>query len=245
MRLDALVLSHPQLDHYGGLAYLAEHFAPRAFWSNGMRAAAPGFVRLDQALGAAGAERVLLRRGMCALARRGLHIDVLHPIAPASEDLNDGSLVLRIAYGGASVLFTGDLERAGELELVGTDSSASDQRGTCAVASSVLDSVVLKVAHHGSRTSSSAPLLAAVAPRLAVISAGAENRFGFPAPAVLARLRDAGADVWRTDEDGAVQVDSDGTRLVVHAPAAVRPPRVLALDATVAETRFEMPSSLW
>lgn len=233
VRLQALALSHPQLDHYGGLAYLAEHFAPREFWSNGATAPAGGFVRLERALDAAGTRRSTLRRGMTALARDGARIDVLHPAVPSSDDLNDGSLVLRVSYGAARVLFTGDLERSGELALLrGQDDGAAR-------------SVALKVPHHGSATSSSPALLSAVAPRLALISAGADNRFGFPAPAVVARLRAAGADVWRTDEDGAVELVFDGARLVVRAPCGVRPPRVLALDASVHETRFEMPAPLW
>jgi competence protein ComEC len=131
------------------------------------------------------------------------------------------------------VLFTGDLERSGELALLrGQDDGAAH-------------SVALKVPHHGSATSSSPALLSAVAPRLALISAGADNRFGFPALAVVARLRAAGADVWRTDEDGAVELVFDGARLVVRAPCGARPPRVLALDASVHETRFEMPAPLW
>ena len=235
MRLEALALSHPQLDHYGGLAYLAEHFAPREFWSNGVRAAAPGFLRLEQALAAAGTRRVVLRQGMCALARGDTRIDALHPAAAAREDLNDGSLVLRLRSGAACLLFTGDLERPGELELLGAHGDAAES----------LRCAVLKVAHHGSATSSSAPLLAAVAPRLAVISAGADNRFGFPAAAVLARLREAGTEIWRTDEDGAVRLESDGARLVVQAQNAARPPHVLTLGRVAAETRFEMPTSLW
>jgi competence protein ComEC len=232
MRLDALALSHPQLDHYGGLAYLAEHFAPREFWSNGRTAAASGFVRLQRALDAAATRRVVLRRGMCARERGGARIDAVHPVAPDDEDLNDGSLVLRAAYGTASVLFTGDIERPGELEMLAAGGDA-------------LASVVLKVAHHGSATSSSPPLLDAVAPRLAVISDGVDNRFGFPAPVVLQRLRDAGVDVWRTDEDGAVRVVTDGTRLVVVAPRGARPSRVLVLARDVEPPRFEFPTSLW
>jgi competence protein ComEC len=247
LRVDALALSHPQLDHYGGLAYLAEHFAPREFWSNGTTAAAPGFARLVRALAAAETRRVVLRRGMRALERAGARIDVLHPVAPDGEDLNDGSLVLRVAYGAASVLFTGDLERPGELEMLGRGSSGGDAAFAASGVSvpSEIASVVLKVPHHGSATSSSVPLLAAVAPNLAVISAGAENRFGFPAAAVLRRLAAGGADVWRTDEDGAVRLVSDGIRLVVSAPRGTRPSRVLTLTRDTTPARFEFPTSLW
>jgi competence protein ComEC len=75
---------------------------------------------------------------------------------------------------------------------------------------------VLKVAHHGSETSSTTRFLRAVTPRIAVVSAGYENRFGFPAPAVLDRLAATGAVVWRTDRDGAVRVVSDGSTVTVR-----------------------------
>ena len=153
--------------------------------------------------------------------------------------------MLRVAYGAASVVFTGDVERPGELEMLAGALPTTDRCVTNAAPAPDLASIVLKVAHHGSATSSSAPLLQAVAPRLAVISAGAENRFGFPAPVVLQRLRDAGADVWRTDEDGAVRLVSDGARLVVSAPRGARPSRVLALTRDVDPARFEFPTSLW
>lgn len=239
-RLEALALSHPQLDHYGGLAYLAEHFAPRAFWSNGTRADALGFARLERALAAAGTRRIVLRRGMRALAAAGATIDVLHPTAPEREDPNNGSLVLGVAYGGASVLLTGDVEAPAEGELL----QGADARIPAGLAPPGA-AVVLKVAHHGSATSTSAPFVAAVRPTIAVISDGADNRFGFPAPAVLRRLRAARAEIWRTDLDGAVQLASDGRYLVVGAPCATRPPRVVALSRAVADLRFEFPTSVW
>src|SRR6185295_14710116 len=121
-----------------------EHFAPRELWSNGLGARAPGFVRLERALDAAGTRRVALRRGMRVLARDGVCVDVLHPTTPREDELNDGSLVLRIAYGGASVLFTGDIEAPAERELVRADAESRRDGGSVRVASSTL-----KVAHHG------------------------------------------------------------------------------------------------
>lgn len=228
LHLDVLALSHPQLDHYGGLAYLAEHFAPGAFWSSGARAAAPGFVRLERALAAVGTRHVVLRRGMRALARADVAIDVLHPAAPPRDDPNNGSLVLRLTHGAARVLFTGDVEGAAETELVG-DGAPPPTPVHAVIAGRAAAATVLKVPHHGSATSSSERLLAAVAPRVAVISAGADNRFRFPAAAVLQRLREHGAEIWRTDQDGAVQLESDGTRLTVSTPRALRPPRTFVL----------------
>jgi competence protein ComEC len=255
LRLEALVLSHPQRDHYGGLAYLAEHFAPREFWSNGATAPAAGFARLERALDRSGTRRRVLARGAPPIVRGDVRIEILHPgpsanveaarsvvdprdpvaggdvargagVAPegGGSAINGRSLVLRLSHGGASFLFTGDIESAAEAEIA---NAAADRGGS----GRAVASAVFKVPHHGSATSSSPALLTAIAPRVAVISAGAENRFGFPAPVVVARLRAAGATIWRTDRDGAVRIESDGGRLTVSTPCGARQPRTLDLNS--------------
>lgn len=219
LRVDVLVLSHPQLDHFGGLAYLAEHFAPAELWSNGTRSASAAFARLDTALAAAGVRRVALRHDV---ARRlgDVQAQILHPTTLDGLGVNDASLVLRLVYGATSFLFTGDIQHAAEAEMLhGGRVPASD---------------VLKVAHHGSATSSTGSWLAAVRPRIAVVSSGEGNRFGFPAPAVVRRLHAVGARVWNTAEHGAIRVASDGRDVTLRA---FRDPR--------AETRFELSKSLW
>ena len=218
LHVDVLALSHPQLDHYGGLAYLAAHFAPRELWWNGLRGTAASFGRLERALAAAGTRATVLRRGMTRHLGPDLDVVVLHPGDLAGLDVNDTSLVLRLRFGRTAVLFTGDIEHGAERTLL-----AEPTR---------LASDVLKVPHHGSATSSTTPWLAAVAPRFAVVSSGADNRFGFPAPAVVRRLRAAGATMWNTAEDGAVRVVSDGHD--VRVSARRRTPE-----------RFEFPQLLW
>ncbi len=134
-----------------------------------------------------------------------------HPTPPALvaaadpvRSVNDNSLVVMVSYRGRRVLFLGDVEEEGELALV-------DQLGPVEV---------VKVAHHGSATSSSPALVAAVAARWAVVSVGAGNRFGLPRAGVLARWRQAGATVVRTDEAGAVGVTIDGAgAITVTQPA--------------------------
>ncbi len=193
-RLDQVVLTHPQADHYGGLAFLAEEFRPREFWDNGESAAAEGYRRLRRAVGASGAAQLRVAAGY----RRhlgGCTIEALNPpaAAPPAADPNDHSVVLRVACGAARLLLTGDLEEEGERRLLALGGD--------------LRSDVLKVGHHGSRTSSSVAFLDAVRPRAAVISAGFGNRFGFPHAVVLEALTADGARVYRTDTDGAVQVE--------------------------------------
>jgi competence protein ComEC len=124
---------------------------------------------------------------------------------PRGLSVNDASLVVRAAVSGRALLFAGDLEADGEGELAGR-----------AALGEAVAADVLKVPHHGSRTSSTPELIGAVAPAVAVISLGWHNRFHFPAPEVVARYEAAGARVLRTDRDGAVTVtiDPDGALAV-------------------------------
>jgi competence protein ComEC len=130
---------------------------------------------------------------------------VLAPCPGPSPDRgpNDNSFVVRISYGHRSVLFAGDAEHEEEAELLA--------RGARVRAD------VLKVGHHGSRTSSTRAWLAAVRPEVAVISCGIRNRFGHPARVTLGALAASGARIFRTDRDGAIVVTTDGDRLDVRA----------------------------
>jgi competence protein ComEC len=192
-RVDYLVLSHPDWDHYGGLAFLAAHFAPREFWSSGAPSPSARFTELQQALDDSGIRRLVLRRG--ARRRIGAVVIAVQSPPPAPDGLgdNDESLVFTLGFAGTQLLFTGDIEAPAEDDVV-------------AAADGTLASAVIKVPHHGSRTSSSGRFLDAVTPQLAVVSAGFENRFGFPHGDVLRRYAARACTVARTDLDGAVQV---------------------------------------
>jgi competence protein ComEC len=114
---------------------------------------------------------------------------------------NDDSIVIELRWHDASVLLTGDVGKAVEQSLVSAIPPAALR--------------VVKVPHHGSLTSSTPEFVRALAPRVAVVSVGRGNRFGHPAADVLQRYRDAGAEIFRTDRDGAVTVDTDGHTLTV------------------------------
>src|SRR5262249_36695296 len=189
---------HP--DPPGGLPYrVALRQRQELGWPGG-----PGrgreWGRLVGALGSTGATVRTLQRG-AVLPAFGGRVVVLHPPAdwriPA---LNETSLTLRLTHGVTSVLLTGDIEAEAERSLI---ASAPD----------ALPADVLKGPHHGSRSSSTAPFVAAVRPRVAVISVGADNRSRLPAPDVEARYRAHGVCVLRTDRCGAVTLVSDGRRL--------------------------------
>lgn len=196
-RVDILVMSHPQLDHYGGLAFLVDHFSPREFWSNGERAPGTRFARLHTALNQAGVTSHILCRETPEMLLSGVRIHVLHPpCQPTELDTNNASLVLRLSHGEVDLLFTGDVEAAGEQTLLS--------------ANGVLASEVLKVPHHGSRTSSTPAFVEAISPQIAVASLGFYNRFRFPAAEVVQRYARPGSRMLRTDQAGAVTVVSDG-----------------------------------
>jgi len=144
-----------------------------------------------------------LRRGQ-GWSRAGVRFEALSEEDPALTE-NDASLVLRVEHGATAFLFPGDLEGAGEAALL----AASGGR---------LRVDVVKVAHHGSRTSSGAAFVAATRPRFAVAELGAGNRYGFPHPEAVSAWQGVGATFLRTD-DGAVRLLSDGRTVVRADPA--------------------------
>jgi competence protein ComEC len=198
VRLDVMALTHPDVDHAGGLAALVRRFGVGEFWESGRWTPPAEHTRL--ALHRAGTPRRVLRAGDRIRLGEAL-FTVLNPGGPGQGSPNDDSLVLRLDWRGVSLLMPGDLGAAGEERL---------RR-----AAAPLHARVLKVAHHGSRFSTTGPFLAAVRPAVAVISVGARNPFRHPAPEVISRLEAVGALVYRTDRDGAVIVESDGATLWV------------------------------
>ncbi len=193
-RLDVLVATHPHADHIGGMAYVLERIDVGRCYLSPRENVSESYARLIAALENKGVERrVPAARESFALG--GAAVTFVGD-GVGFDTVNDSSLVLRVSYRGDSSLFTGDIEWPAETELVFGD------------AARLLDADVLKVPHHGSDTSSSEIFLEAVTPDIAVISVGANNGYGHPDAAVLARL--AGCTVYRTDRQGDIVLDSDG-----------------------------------
>jgi competence protein ComEC len=197
--IDLIVLSHPHPDHANGLATLVEQFPVGEVWTNGQSTEQPGTV----ALLSAAARRHVPVAAPRALDLGGASVRPLWPFdehdalaVDAARGENDNSLVVAVGWRGRSLLFAGDLEADGEAALL-------------ARAGLSLAADAVKVPHHGSKTSSTAELVAATHPSIAVISVGERNRWGFPNPAVVARWCGAGARVMRTDRDGGVTVTVD------------------------------------
>jgi len=192
-RVDWLVLSHPDQDHFGGLDFVARNFSPDEFWTVAAENHDAAYERLLATMYEMKVPIRHIDRATPAIDVDGVRVEALNPRATPPTSRNNASMVLWLDAYGASFLFTGDLEAAGESALL--------------EASPNLQATILKVPHHGSRSSSSPAFVEASHPKLAVMSLGYRNRFHFPAPEVVDRYRSEGARIVRTDEDGAIEVD--------------------------------------
>ncbi|MBI3945260.1 MAG: ComEC/Rec2 family competence protein [Armatimonadetes bacterium] len=207
-RLDYVVATHPHADHTEGLAEACRDLPVGALVVSGLHAGAPDMARLLDAARRQSVPVLRARAGTSWLLDPDTRITVLSPPEGAPERdgddaENESSLVLRVDFGQVSFLLTGDIGAATEERLRASGAP--------------LRAMVLKVAHHGSGGSSSEAFLDAVAPRLAVISVGQESRYDLPHPAAVKRALGRSVLLFRTDEDGAVEVRTDGNRLMVRA----------------------------
>ena len=202
LQIDVVAVSHFDADHVGGLPAVLRNFQVGALWV-AADSLGPEFAPIETQAAKYGVPIVRMRRGDRQVLD-GVQFDVLGPSAAMSElGRNDRSLVLAATYGSHGFLLTGDVEERGETALL--ESSAGV----------VGPNQVLKVAHHGSRTSTHPRFLDRVRPWFALVSAGYRNPYRHPHEAVVKRLEDRGVVVLRTDVEGAITVTSDGKRLRV------------------------------
>ena len=193
--IDVLILSHSDFDHSGGLAFILKHFNVGQIWLSQWQAPTKTFYTL-----LALAEEKKIPCYMLSEQTRLLHLGevTFHFLNPKDSFLNartnNLSLVFKMTYKNFSILFTGDIEKEIENHLLLKD----------------IQSTILKVPHHGSKTSSSDAFLRKVSPSLAVMSLGTHNRYHFPHEQVLKRYEDLRIPIWRTDEKGTLQIQTDG-----------------------------------
>jgi len=201
--VDIVALSHAHEDHIGGLPALVADFHPRELWT-GATPDSPEWRALRQQAVQSGVKVVPLE-APAHLAFGRAAIDVLAPLSdyiPGDIPKNNDSLVLRIRSGARSFLLTGDAERPIERRMIEENE--------------IQPTDVLKVAHHGSRTSSTEDFLSAAHPAFAIISVGVDNSYGHPNRDVLERLGGHHAEILRTDRRGLVTVRTDGRHLTVE-----------------------------
>ena len=221
--LDLALLTHPHLDHLGGMRSALAVRGAKAFMDSGFRHPSAAYAALLTYLSDQGIRVLNATQGRKIDLGGGAVLTLLAPPRPffhgTRSDPNANSVVARLTYGARSVLFSGDAEAETEAMLVRNGGIAAD---------------VLKVPHHGSRYSSTEAFLAAVKPKVAVISCGVGNDYGHPAPEALARLAAIGARIYRTDVNGEVDLTTDGQALNVHparSPATAPPAGPLRVPA--------------
>lgn len=194
-KLDVLVATHPHSDHIGGLSDVLREVPVKEVWIDGQVHTSKTYENFLNAIDRSGAAFNEARRGKEIRAGQ-LVFKVLHPREPFLESLNNNSVVLKLDYGQLSFLFTGDAETEAERSILEYDSN--------------LKSTVLKLGHHGSRTSSSEPFLDAVRPEVAVYQAGLGNSYGHPHRETINKLRRLNIRFYGTDTSGAIVISSQG-----------------------------------
>lgn len=199
--LDTLVLTHGDPDHIGGARSVIADFAPGAVWEG---IPVPRHMDLQETIALAQQHhaRVEQKRTRDELSRSGARVRILHPPPPEWERQrvrNDDSIVIEVLYGSVAILLTGDVSAVVERTLLARLTPARTR--------------ILKVAHHGSRTSTSRELLEHWRPQIAIVSAGRGNAFGHPAPDVIQRLENVGAAIYRTDLHGQITIETDGQKI--------------------------------
>lgn len=200
-QLEAVVITHPHADHLGGLLSLLSEVKIKKVFVCGVKTNSPLEQLCEKMADSLRVTMLTLRAGERLPDFAPAQVLVLHPLRDEAdfENINDASIVIKVVFGQQAFLFSGDAEFEGENHLLQF--------------APVLDSEVLKVGHHGSRSSSLEPFLRAVSPRWAVASVGRWNNFGHPDPEILARYDSLGIQLVRTDQNGAVVFETDGETL--------------------------------
>ena len=200
--IDVAVFSHPDTDHIGGFLDVFDRykigviFEPGASSSNGV------YEEDERSIASHHISRIIARRGMSIELGDGVSADILYPDRDMTNmETNSASIVMRIHYGDTAFLLSGDLPKTEEEYVVSLDGDK-------------LHAQVLKLGHHGSRTSSSESWLSAIRPEIAVISAGLNNRYGHPHKEVIELLKKLGIPYLITFKEGTLKFESDGTTVV-------------------------------
>lgn len=206
--IDLVILTHPESDHMQGLLDVLQRYKADYILWTGVKKSAPEYDAWMNVLAKQknmGVKIIIAEAGQEIKAGNVL-MDTLYPLeSMEGKDMkntsNDTCVVLKLIFGKNSFLFTGDISSAAEKQLVGGNAD--------------LKSDVLKVAHHGSKYSTSDLFLSAVKPSTAIIEVG-KNTYGHPTPETMQRLDDIGAKTLRTDQKGDITVISNGNNLIIN-----------------------------
>lgn len=209
--VDILVLSHANSDHVNGMSYIAENFHVKAIWANTEPEDSSGYRRFMDVL----REQSLFPADFETFPRHheinGVSLDIVNPPPDFMKrrqmetwrDINNNSLAVHVGFGNVTLLFPGDIKSGAEKEMV---ACYGDQ----------LQSRILVVPHHGSKSSSSAAFVETIKPETVIFTTGLNNRFNFPHPSVITRYQDMGATLLNTATHGAVRIRTDGNALTIQ-----------------------------
>ncbi len=201
--IDLIILTHPEHDHYGGLIEVLKQYQVENILWNGIIRETAEFKEWQKLIKEKDARIIIAQAGQRIMFKTA-YLEVLHPFedleGQTSKSVNNTSIVLRLVFQDNSFLLTGDAFKAVEKELAAKNELKAD---------------VLKVGHHGSKTSSAEEFIQAVSPEIAIISCGLGNSYGHPHEEVLAVLEKFAIRILRTDEDGDIKVVSNGKELQI------------------------------
>lgn len=200
-KIDLLIISHPHMDHYGGLLDLLNSVEVLQVFDSGAPTSSTGYLSLLKKFASKKTKFSIVRKGQEFKFTDNIVLNIFAPEDPllkdTKSDINNASIVAKLTHNKVSFLFTGDIE-------------AESQNKIIADSGTLLKSDILKVAHHGSRYTSSNDFLEKVNPKIAVISCAIDNDYGHPHKETLQRLNDKKIKVLRTDLQGDITITSDG-----------------------------------
>ena len=204
--IDLIILTHPEQDHLAGLIEILKRYKVENILWTGVIRDTVEYKEWEKLIEKEKAQIFIVRAGQKIKAQK-LDSRILYPFENLAgqilKDSNDTSVVTRLTFGENSFLFTGDVSRSAEKKFTENEIN--------------LDSDILKIAHHGSKTANSEDFITKVSPRFAVISVGKDNRYGHPNQEILDVLNKYGIKVLRTDRDGDIKIISDGKNYGISA----------------------------
>ncbi len=202
--IDLVILTHPHADHLTGLIEVLKRYKVKKVLSTGVLHTTSEYIKWLEEIKKQKIPMDIARAGQKINLGEKIKLEILSPAddltGKKADSLNNTSIVFRLDFGETSFFFTGDAENEEEKQLIKSDNLAAN---------------VLKVAHHGSKYSTSQNFLEKVKPEIAVISVGKKNTFGHPSELTLERLTKAGVKILRTDKNGDIKIISDGTKIEV------------------------------
>lgn len=201
--IDVIIESHPDNDHIAGFIDAFKRYDIGTIMESGVEVDTLVYQELEKTIKDKNIQKILAKRGMRINLGDGIYIDILLPVINNPNfSPHDGMVVLKLNYDKNSFLLTGDMETKIENYLISIDNN--------------LKSDVLKIGHHGSRTSTSETLLGYVNPEYAIISVGKDNKYGHPNQEILDKLNQFKIPILRTDEKGTIKITSDGENLQIN-----------------------------